>query len=401
VALLLYIYSGNSLRAVEKSMEVFNFVFPFLGLDIPSYVTVRDWVLKAGVDTYAHRCKDIPVDKSYAIVMDESITIAEHKILLGLKTSARHPGKPLAHSDVEVALIHVAPSHNSSDIVDAVGRITETVGHAPEYAVTDNGTSLTKGLRDAGLDGHRDISHTFGTFLKAVYDKDEQYISLTKAIGNARHYALTDVDYLMPCNMRTLARYMNVFGWIHWVGNMMDASYKLTPKERKMYSFVWEHGSLVEELEEVAECYEKVLSICKTKGLSYKTSKECIAIVNRSLMGRGARPTRIAEMMIGYFRAETSLLKSDDDVHNVSSDIIESSFGYFKERKSDNRMYGVTSFVTILPLHTKLSTLESARNFDFKGCLERTRSADLKAWGKKNLPENLAAKRVRILGNAV
>lgn len=398
--MLLYIYSGNSLRAVEKSMEVFGFVFPFLGLKAPSYVTVRDWVLKAGLDTYAHRCKHLPVDEAYAIVMDESITIAEHKILLALKTSAQHPGKPLTHSDVEVVDIHVASSHNSSDIVAAVNRITDTVGHAPEYAVTDNGTSLAKGLRGAGLEGHRDISHTFGTFLKAVYDRDEQYVSLTKAIGNARHYALTDVDYLMPCNMRALARYMNVFGWIHWAKNMMEASDKLSPKERKMYSFVWEHGSLVEELEEVAECYEKVLSICKAKGLSRKTARECTSIINRSLMGRGYRLTRLAEMMIGYFKKETALLNTEEDAHNVSSDIIESSFGYFKERKSDNRMYGVTGFVMILPLHTKLSTLESARSFDFKGCLKRTHNADLKAWSRQNLPENLAAKRVRILRNA-
>ena len=396
----MYIYSGNSLRAVEKSMEVFNFVFPFLGLKVPSYNTVRDWVLKAGLDTYARRCKNLSVDEAYAVVMDESITIAEHKILLTLKTSAQHPGKPLAHSDVEVIDIHVASSHNSSDIVDAVERITETVGHAPEYAVTDNGTSLAKGLRDAGLDGHRDISHTFGTFLKAVYDRDEQYVSLTKAIGNARHYALTEVDYLMPCNMRALARYMNVFGWIHWAKNIMEASDKLSPKERKMYSFVWEHGSLVEELEEVAECYEKVLSICKSEGLSRKTAKECTSIINRSLMGRGCRLTRLADMMFGYFRKEAALLNTGEDAHNVSSDIIESSFGYFKERKSDNRMYGVTGFVMILPLHTKLSTLESARNFDFKGCLEHTHSADLKAWSRQNLPENLAAKRVRILRNA-
>lgn len=382
-------------------MEVFNFVFPFLGLNVPSYVTVRDWVLKAGLDTYAHRCKNLPVDEAYAIVMDESITIAEHKILLSLKTPAQHPGKPLAHSDVEVIDIHVASSHNSSDIADAVERITETAGHTPEYAVTDNGTSLAKGLRDAGLDGHRDISHTFGTFLKAVYDRDEQYVSLTKAIGNARHYALTEVDYLMPCNMRALARYMNVFGWIHWAKNMMEASDKLSSKERKMYSFVLEHGSLVEELEEVAECYEEVLSICKSEGLSHKTAKECTAVISRSLMGRGCRLTRLAEMMIGYFRKEAALLNTEEDAHNVSSDIIESSFGYFKERKSDNRMYGVTGFVMILPLHTKLSTLESARNFDFKGCLEHTRSEDLKAWSRQNLPENLAAKRVRILRNAV
>ena len=211
------------------------------------------------------------------------------------------------------------------------------------------------------------------------------------------HY---DVDYLMPCNMRVLARYMNVFGWIHWAKNMMEASDRLSTKERKMYSFVWEHGSLVEELEEVAECYEKVLSICKSEGLSRKTAKECTTVINRSLMGRGDRPARLVGMMLGYFRKETALFNAEEDAHNVSSDIIESSFGYFKERKSYNRMHGVTGFVMILPLHTKLSALESARNFDFKSCLKRTHSADLKAWSRQSLPENLAAKRMRILRNA-
>ncbi len=399
--MLLYIYGGNSFRAVERSMEVFNFVFPFLGLDVPSYVTVREWVLKAGLDTYAHRCKDLSVEEAYAIVLDESITVAEHKMLLGLKMPARHPGKPVTHSDVEVVDIHVAPSHNSSDVKDAVERITESVGHPPEYAVTDNGTFLAKGLKEAGLAGHRDISHTFGTFLKAIYDRDEQYNSLTKAIGNARHFALTDADYLMPCNMRALARYMNVFNWIHWAKNMMEATDKLSSKERKMYSFVWEHGSLVDELQEVAECYEKILSVCKSEGLSFATFKVCSTIIKRSLMGRGLRLTRLAEMLLGYFRKEMSLLKTEEESHNVSSDIIESAFGYFKERKSDNRMYGVTGFVMVLPLHTKLCTLEAARNFDFKGRLERTRCSDLKAWKKQNLPENLVAKRVRVLGNAV
>lgn len=397
LAILLYIYSGSSFRAAERSMEVMNFVFPFLGLVIPSHVTIREWVMKAGLDTYCKSCRNLSVEEAYAVVFDESITIAEHKILLGLKTPAQHPGKPITHSDVEVVDIHVAPSHDGKAVKDSIERIGNKLGHLPEFAVTDNGSSLTKGLREAGIEGHRDISHTFGTFLKSVYDRDEQYMSLTKAMGNARHFALTDVDYLMPCNMRALARYMNVFNWIHWAGDMMRADSKLTSKERKMYSFVWEHGSLVEELEEVAECYEKVMKLCKSEGLSFKTSEECRMIINRSLMGRGDRLTCLAEKLLGYFRKESRLLKAAEESHNISSDIIESSFGYFKDRKSDNRMYGVTGLVLILPLHTKISSLESARNFDFKACLENTHASDVKDWSRKNLPENLAAKRTKIL----
>lgn len=397
MAALMYIYGDASLRGVERCMEVVQFVFPSLGLKIPSFVTIRNWVLTLGLDVYKKRNEHMTWEKAYAIINDESITIALHKILLQLAIPAQHPGHPLTHSDIEIVDINVAPSHKSEDIVNSIERVEKLANQKPEYAVTDNGTSLRKGLERAGIEGHRDISHTFGTFLKTIYDKDEEFISLTKCIGNARHYALTDVDYLMPNNMRALARYMNVFKWIQWCKNMQNAFYKLNRKEQKMYSFVTEHSSLVDELAEVANCFEMVLEICKNQGLSMATSKECVSIIQRNLMGHGERLTKLGELIIGYFRKETLLLKSETDVHTISSDIIESIFGYFKNRKSPNRMYGVTGFVMALPLHTKLSTLESARNFDFKGALERTHRKELKEWEENNLPENLAVKRSKIL----
>lgn len=397
MAALLYTYAGCNFRSTAKAVEVMNFVYPSLGLAEVSHTTVRDWVLKVGLDAYKHRCKDMTAEEAYAIIMDESITIAEHKILLTLKVPAEHPGDSLSRSDVEVADIHVAASHKSEDVKDAVGRVASEFGRAPEYAVTDNGRNLVKGLAEAGIKGHRDISHTFGTYLKAIYGTDEEFILLTKAIGNARHYALTDVDYLMPNNMRALARWMNVFDWAKWAKDMMEACGKLTSKERSMYSFVWEHGALVEELSEVMSCFREVLTLCKDSGLSRRTAMQCVAIINREFMGRGERLTKLGGMMIGYFTQETAMLGSDEEVHNVSSDIIESLFGGFKERKSPNRMYGVTGFILVMPLETQLCTLQRAAKVDFKAALERNRIAGVKAWERDNLPGNLAAKRAHVL----
>lgn len=330
----MYTYAGCSFRSVAKAVEVINFVFPSLGLAEVSHTSVRDWVRKIGLDVYRRRHEDMTVGEAYSIIMDESITVAEHKILLTLKAPAESPGGTLSRSDVEVADIHVAASHKSEDVKAAVDRVTSKSGRAPRYAVTDNGRNLVKGLAEAGVMGHRDISHTFGAYLKAVYGRDEEFVSLTKAVGSARHYALTDVDYLMPNNMRALARWMNVFDWIQWAKNMMEAVGSLTAKERGMYSFVWEHGALVDELSEAMSCFRKVLTLCKESWLSRKTAMECVAIINRELMGRGERLTRLGGMMIGYFATETALVGSDEEAHNVSSDIIESLFGGFKERKS-------------------------------------------------------------------
>lgn len=179
----------------------------------------------------------------------------------------------------------------------------------------------------------------------------------------------------------------------------MEAVGSLTAKERGMYSFVWEHGALVDELSEAMSCFRKVLTLCKESLLSRKTAMECVAIINRELMGSGERLTRLGGM-IGYFATETALVGSDEEAHNVSSDIIESLFGGIKERKSPNRMYGVTGFILVMPLEISLSSLLKSRKVDFKAALERNRIADVKAWEKENLPENLAAKRARVLRQA-
>lgn len=104
----MYTYAGCSFRSVAKAVEVINFVFPSLGLTEVSHTSVRDWVRKIGLDVYRRRHEDMTVGEAYSIIMDESITVAEHKILLTLKAPAESPGGALSRSDMEVADIHVA-----------------------------------------------------------------------------------------------------------------------------------------------------------------------------------------------------------------------------------------------------------------------------------------------------
>ena len=90
------------------------------------------------------------------------------------------------------------------------------------YGLNDNGPNLNKGFELAGIPRHRDISHTFGSILKSVYDDATDFKELVEQIGKARKWALTDYAVLMPPNMRSLARYMNVYDWIEWAGNILN-----------------------------------------------------------------------------------------------------------------------------------------------------------------------------------
>ncbi|MBQ9172881.1 MAG: hypothetical protein IJ161_04005 [Bacteroidales bacterium] len=401
MAVLMYIYAGDSFESAARSIEVVSSVFPFLGISWPTGETVREWVLKCGLDSIKRgEFKEKGIGDAYAVITDESITISGHKILVTLKVPARQGDGALRFSDVEVADIDVAPSHKSGDVKEAVERVTEREGSKPAYAVSDNGTNLVKGLGEAEILHHRDVGHTLGTFLKTVYGDDEEFKALSKSVGYARHFALTDVDYLMPCNMRAIARWMNLFDWVYWAKHLMSVDYLLTEHERKMYSFLQEHGGLVDELDEVMECYREILATCKNRGLSMETAKVCIDSVSRRLVRRGTRPDKLASLIVSYFVTETAKLEGADEVRVISSDVLESMFGWYKGRKSPNRMHGVTGFILTLPLKTKIGDLESSRSFDFKACMEARHRKDVRTWQKENLPESLATKRRNVLKNA-
>jgi len=59
--------------------------------------------------------------------------------------------------------------------------------------------------------------------------------------------------------------------------------------------------------------------------------------------------------MINYFRRQEELLEKAGGSQHISSDIIESDFGIYKAKKSQNKLYGITSLVLMLPLYLKVA----------------------------------------------
>ena len=92
-------------------------------------------------------------------------------------------------------------------------------------------------------------------------------------------------------------------------------------------------------------------------------------------------------MLIAYFNREEALLDGDE-VHNITSDIIESTFGCFKARMSPNKK-----------LSLKVSTIDDCRNFNVSHLLARTTITDIKKWRGDNLLPNPSIKRMNVVKN--
>jgi hypothetical protein len=99
-----------------------------------------------------------------------------------------------------------------------------------------------------------------------------------------------------------------------------------------------------------------------------------------------------------YFTGEAGKLQGEC-VWNASSDVIESLFGSYKQNKTNNSLYGVTSYVLLLLLLTRAGSGKIASKVNFKQALEKVFMRDLREWKETHLTENQAIKRqVKLVG---
>ena len=62
---------------------------------------------------------------------------------------------------------------------------------------------------------------------------------------------------------------------------------------------------------------------------------------------------------------------------NISSDIIESTFGIYKSKKSPNKLYGITPFALMIPLYPKVANKVVTKTFNFKERIMNVKFKDI------------------------
>ena len=100
--------------------------------------------------------------------------------------------------------------------------------------------------------------------------------------------------------------------------------------------------------------------------------------------------------MLEYFNREETLLTGNMNV-NISSDIIESTFGIYKSKKSQNKLYGITSFVLTIPLYPKVANESVTKTINFKERIVNVKLKDISTWSTEHLSKNWVTERTKTL----
>ena len=384
------------LRTVVTILEIFAELLGNTFGKVPCYNTVENWVKKLGLSVYQDDkpCKD----KKFAMVVDESIAINGQKLLLNLAIPSEHQGRPVRHEDVTILDMSVSKSFNGDDVQGRIEKAEKSAGNAPDYIISDNGHNLTKGITGSRHIRHADISHSMGVILKNAYEKQSDFVEFTTLLGKKRlQYHLTDKAYLLPPNMRAISRFMNMSSWVFWGNEMLDCYDTLPEKMQEAYAFIKDYESLLKELQAVLCAVRHVEAICKNEGLSVMTSRKCKLYVITHVLGNAhSRQARAGIGMLEYFNREEALLTGNMSI-NISSDIIESTFGIYKSKKSPNKLYGVTSFVLTIPLYSKVANESVTKTVNFKERIVNVKLKDISTWATEHLSKNWVTERTKTL----
>ena len=379
-------------------LEIINDSFAGVLGRIPSRNTIENWVKKCGLDIY-NSTGNLHQSTDYAMVIDESMMIGSQKLLLTLGVPAKHQGSPLTLEDVSILDMAVSSSWNSDRIKDRLLVASDKVGYHPEYVISDNASIMTAGVSKAAFTLHRDISHSLGMLLERCYKNEEDFIAYTKKLTDAQlKYNMKKIAFLLPPKQRTIARFINLSDWVEWSRKMLNIYHNLSLEERTVFAFVPENASLIDELSEVIESLRYINEKCKHHGLSRMTIKQCLEY-SQILFRGNFRMRTLGDAICGFLLEEGKILENKTNTHNNSSDVIESAFGIYKQRKSPNKLYGVTSFILFIPAYTKLSK-KDVKNNSIKKHIENVKLAQIHQWEKANLMQNLVTKRIKTLNMA-
>ena len=399
LSVMLYVQTRCGLRGVVTTISILNELLN-LGLKVPCFNSIENWVKKSGFSIYKEPGGEIK-GKKYAMIMDESMMIGSQKMLMTLGVSAKHKKQPLTHGEVDVLGMSVRSSWNSEAISSEIKKVSEKVGHNPAYAITDNASTMNKGVRDSKLVHIKDISHTLGLIMKRIYDKDATFNSYMKELSQVKFKeVMNPVAYLLPPQQRTISRFLNLSQIAGWSNKMLKNYCNFTEKEKETFSFIPQYASFIDELQTVLSCINSIEYEVKHNGLSYKSLTKCSKYLKENLFTGNERMIKIEEQINQYIKDEIEKLPSPNACWNASSDVIESLFGVLKDRKSPNSLNGVTPFIFLLPLYTRMKNKKKRISFDFKQSLESVFMSDIDNWRKEQLLENQVSKRIKKLNAA-
>lgn len=381
--------TSTSFRALSISSSIY-FHTTELSTKSPTHTTLINWIHKIG---YHELTKKKEKASDWIVIPDESIQLGNDKVLViyGIREKNIQFKRPLKFQDLEPLRIVSKKSFNGEIIKNILTDLQKDFGKI-KYAVGDYGSDIRKGLRLSGIPHVHDLTHKIALLIEKIYKDKKEYIEITKKMSKMRtKYSQTKNADIIPPKQRTKSRYQNIGIISDWCIKSLKYIERCTMKKDRVYiclKWLVPYKEFIEELSDLHKNICRIEKELKHFGFSDKTKRTCVEIVKTLCSDSGKR---FANGLLTYFE-ETKRLLPKTKRCLITSDIIESAFGKYKNYVSLNPMAGITNLTLCLAAFTS-----SLKPVEIKKVLENTKIDDIKKWTEKNIGKTLLQRRKALL----
>jgi hypothetical protein len=387
------------LRSTPVILEIF---WDWLGVEakVPHWTAVRGWLQRLGIALLTE-----PLQRGHDLIwiVDHSVQIGAEKVLVTLGVPVAQlppPGTPLRHCDVRVLSLKLGKTWKRENVAREFADLAKRCGD-PLAVIMDGAPELREGAeilqksRPDTLILH-DFKHRAANILKSLVGKSASFLRFTTLVGQTRcAIQQTELAHLTPPSPKPKSRFMNLAATLRWATLVLWLL--LHPEARARRGLSTERltaklGWLGEFGAEVAmwnEC-QKLISVSVTflneQGLTSGTT----ARLRVQLAEHATQPTsrELATRLLAFVQESESRLPPSVRLP-LSTEILESTFGLYKQLERQHSKGGFTSLLAAFPALLQPATPELIRE-----AFARVSHKTLRQWIADNLGSTVAAKRL-------
>lgn len=397
IALSINLAQNVGLRGAESALQVVHDAYGITD-EVPCWTTIRTWMQRVGVAAI-----DLPLEAAddWVWMADHSCQVGPDKVLVVLAVRASKmpsPGTALKHEDLHVLTVQPGTAWKTEEVGKAYQKLVEKYG-VPMALVIDGAPEL----RDAAevLKKQRsdmlvlnDFKHQAANILKATVGKDEQFTKFNALVGGTRNAVQqTELAHLRPPSSKPKSRFMNLAAILTWASMILwlldhsdaEGRDEITD-ERLTEKFGW----LREFSEDIAiwnECQDVVsagVTFINEQGLFRGVTEELRACMGETSSSMG---TDVKRRLLEFTQESEKLLNEGQRLP-ISTEILESSFGLYKQLERQHSKGGFTSLLAAFG-----SLLRPVTPKTVQRDLARVSVKTMRAWVSQNIGSTLTSKR--------
>lgn len=390
-------------RAASDGLQI---VFDMLGvrMKVPSHDAIEQWTLRLGVASLKE-----PFKKGERVLwmVDHSSQIGKERLLLIVGVALEDlpsPGQTLTFDALKVLAVVPGQSWKKEDVEREYVKLAEQIG-APVYLLCDGAVELREPAEKLENNGQKtivlgDLKHRAANILEKEISRGGRFHSFLTNVGVTRsRVQQTELDQFAPPTLRSKSRFMNVGSLFKWATMVLyhlntpaSQSRREISVERMEQKLGWlrEYSDDLSRWNQCQEVIDRILSVINLVGVDAQTEQ----LVTRSLNEHNPNwrtedcsATRIAIQLLDWIKQSFGKIKPDERVW-LSTEILESLFGKFKQMERQHSKGGFTRLIAGIATLCMKATRETVRK-----AFQTVNSKSTQEWIKAALGNTLTARR--------